>query len=239
MKSISIVYPVYNEELNVDTTIRETLRTLPEITHDFEIIIVDDGSTDNTFSLLSRQAKLDQRIKILKNISNRGLGGALKRGFMEARKDVIIYSDFDLPFSLIEIQKAMKILDEDGADIVSAYRVNRRADGLKRLIYSCVYNNLIEFIYRIKIRDVNFSFKMFKNNVMPSILPSSEGSFVSAELLVRARLRKYKISQFPVVYHPRVKGSSKLSSIRVIIKILVELFVFYSGFYRNFRVISG
>lgn len=222
-KSISVVFPVYNEEKNVYKTMNTFLSFLPPITDDFEIVVVDDASTDKSLLLLDGLAKDNTRIKILHNHKNRKLGGTLKEGFRGASKELILYSDFDMPFDVKEIANALEIIRLTNADIISAYRTNRNADGLLRLVYSSVYNFIIGFLFRLDITDVNFSFKLFKREVLNHIKLDSEGSFINVEFLIKAQRNNFRIVQFPVKYFPRQRGCSTLSSPRVILKIIYEL----------------
>jgi cellulose synthase/poly-beta-1,6-N-acetylglucosamine synthase-like glycosyltransferase len=111
---------------------------------------------------LKYYAKNDRRIRIFSNESNRKLGGTLKEGFKKATKELVLYSDFDMPFDLNVIVKAIEIFEQNNADILSAFRTNRNIDGLKRTIYSILYNWLINSLFKTDIKDVNFSFKLFK-----------------------------------------------------------------------------
>lgn len=231
MTSISVVYPVYNEESYVELTLKQTLELISTITDDFEIIVVNDASSDQTLSLLRGCARDNHQIKIFCNESNRKLGGALKKGFTAATKELVLYSDFDMPFDLREVGKALEIMMQEKAELLSAYRVNRKVDGLKRTVYSNVYNWLINFLFKINIKDVNFSFKLFKRAILKDIPLESEGSFISAELLISATMKGFKIVQIPVVYYPRTKGRSRLASFSVVVKIIAELLNFYFKYF--------
>lgn len=231
MKSISIVVPAYNEEGNINRLFQAIQQTLPEITEDFEIIVVDDASLDRTPFILDELALSDKRIKVVHNKKNRRLGGSLKEGFKQASKELILYLDADLPFDLRKIRKALDILEQMKADFVSAYRINRNADGLRRTIYSYVYNFIIELLFHMHLKDINFSFKVFKKEILDHIELKSEGSFISAELLIRTKLKGFKIAQFPTKYYPRTIGRSMLSGPLDILKILYELIIFYFGFF--------
>jgi len=227
MKSISVVFPVYNEEAYVKATLEKALEVLPGIADDFEIIIVNDASTDNTRFLLQKYLEVDKRVKVISSDRNRKLGGTLKTGFKEASKELILYSDFDMPFDLREVKQAIEVMEKEDADVVSAYRTNREVDGIKRTVYSYIYNHLINYLLRLDLKDVNFSFKLFKRSILADITLESEGSFISVELLTYAKVKGYKITQFPVLYYPRTRGRSHLASIKVIIKIIKEMMGFY------------
>jgi len=230
LKSLSIVLPMYNEEFCVKDTIAKMVIVANEATKDFEIIIVDDASTDTCGLIADEISKGDSRIKVKHLGSNRKLGGALKAGFAAAQKEYILYSDIDQPFDFTEIKKAVVLITEEKADLVAAYRINRFIEGVRRYIYSVCYNFLIKIIFGIKIKDVNFSFKLIRRDLIKQLNLFSEGSFICAEMIVKCRRRKAKIMQFGTLYYPRRSGKSRLSSLNVIFKILKEAFLFRFGF---------
>lgn len=224
--SISVVFPVYNEEEIIAKTIYETLDVIKEITEEYEIIVVNDASTDNTPHII---AELSQKITVLKIINhkkNRKLGGSLKSGFKSATKDLILYSDADMPFDIHKLKDAVMILQKDNADMVCGYRFNRKDEGTRRYAYSFLYNAIIRCLFKPEIRDINFSFKLFRRRILESVHLVSESSFIMAELLIKSYRRRFKVVQFGVTYFPRKSGISRLSRPSVIIKILYELVLF-------------
>ena len=126
----------------------------------------------------------------------------------------------DNPFEVSEVKKALPYLEE--YDVLTGYRIDRR-DTLKRYVYSKVYNWLIRTLFGIKVRDVNFSFKMCRRGIFQSIELKSKGSFIDAELLIKARNNNLKIKEIPIEYTPRKGGTSTLSRPSVIIRILFEM----------------
>ena len=225
--SISLVIPVYNEAGNIERTLRVACQVLNQLTPDYELILVDDASTDETPKILDRIAKANPRIHVEHHSRNRKLGGSLKTGFAKAAKDIVIYSDADLPFDFHEIERAIHVIEVIDADIVAAYRHDRTSDRWYRIIYTLVYNWLIRLIYRIRIRDVNFAFKVIKRKVLEKIILRSEGSFINAELLIRANRMGFYICQIGVDYFVRRVGESTLASPRVILKIIQEMVRLY------------
>lgn len=226
--SLSLVFPMYNEQENAAKVIDAALTALSELSPDHEVIAVDDGSTDRTASIVRELAAQRPNVKFVKHPHNQGLGASLRSGFSQAQKDLIVYSDADFPFELSEIGKAIALLGREEADVFCAYRLNREAEGWLRTVYSAVYNFLIHTLFRLNVRDVNFSFKILTRNALIEILPllRSEGSFIDAELLVQARRKGCKIVQQGVEYFPRIRGESTLSSPGVILKILKEMIGF-------------
>jgi len=225
--SVSLVIPMYNEELNIEHAIDAAVEALTKYASDYEIIIVDDASTDASPGLVRRAADANPRIRCIRHEVNRKLGGSLKTGFAAATKDLVLYMDADLPFDPDVLGRAIRAIEVTGADVIAGYRLDRTIEGLKRTIYSYVYNALIGVLFGWPHRDINFSFKLFKRSVLQSIELKSEGSLIDAELIVKAKNRGFAIQQIGLDYFPRIRGTSHLSSPAVIIKIFRELVTLY------------
>src|SRR5436309_9332778 len=225
--SVSLVIPMYNEELNIEHAIGAAVEALTKYSDDYEIIIVDDASTDDSPSLVRKAADENPRIRVLRHDKNRKLGGSLKTGFAAATKDLVLYMDADLPFDPDVLGKAIRALELTGADVIAGYRLDRTMEGFKRTLYSYVYNALIGILFGWPHRDINFSFKLFKRRVLQSFELKSEGSLIDAELIVKAKNRGFTIQQIGLDYFPRLRGTSHLSSPSVIFKILRVLVKLY------------
>ncbi len=191
---------------------------------DYELIVVNDASRDATPRLADEAAAANPRVKVVHHPVNRKLGGSMKSGFAASTGDVIVYTDADLPFDMRELHKALRLLRQYEADMVSAYRFDRTDEGLTRVIYSALYNALVRVLYGVRVRDVNFAFKVCRSRIFNDISLKSEGSFIDAELVVRAKKLGYSLVQFGVDYFPRTRGVSTLSKPSVIVKILREAF---------------
>jgi glycosyltransferase involved in cell wall biosynthesis len=222
-RSVSIVFPMYNEEAYIHRAVRAARQVLSEIADDYEIIVVDDASTDRTGALADELAASDPRVKVVHNARNRKLGGTLRAGYAVASKDLVLYTDADLPFDLQELGRAVRLLDYQEADVLSAYRFDRTSEGLLRTVYSFVYNLVIRVLFGLRVKDVNFSFKLFRRSLLERFPLQSEGSFIDAEFLIRARNAGASIIQIGVDYFPRSRGVSTLSSPGVIVKIVREM----------------
>jgi glycosyltransferase involved in cell wall biosynthesis len=188
----------------------------------YDILVVDDASTDATGSILDRLADGWPHLRVVHHDANRKLGGCLKTGFATATGDLVLYTDADLPFDLVEVSKAVRLLRIYEADVVSAYRHDRTGEGPRRLVYSHAYNQLVRLALGLRIRDVNFAFKLLRREVLEKVELRSEGSFIDVELLARAEADGFRVIQFGVDYFPRTRGVSTLSSWPVIRRIVGE-----------------
>jgi glycosyltransferase involved in cell wall biosynthesis len=226
--TLSVFFPMWNEEDLIVRTVSagrelcERLRLAGEI-GEYEILIVDDASTDSTGKLADELADEDPAVRVIHHEVNRKLGGALKTGFAHARGDLVLYTDADLPFDMRDVEKAMRLLRVYEADIVSPYRLDRTAEGPRRTVYSFAYNHLVRWAFGLRLRDVNFAFKLIRRRVLDHVTLESEGSFIDVELLANAQRLGFGIIQFGVDYFPRTRGVSTLSSVAVIRKMLLEM----------------
>ena len=227
-EKLSIFYPMWNEEEYIERALVAGRRACERLMAsgdigDYELIIVDDASTDGTPQLADELAAADARVVVVHHERNRKLGGAMKTGFATATGDLILYTDADLPFDMFELPRAVRLLREYDADIVSAYRFDRTGEGYLRSVYTFVYNLLIRTLFDVKARDINFAFKLCRARIFEHVELRSEGSFIDAELVIRATRLGYEMLQFGVDYFPRTRGVSTLSSPSVITTILREM----------------
>ena len=227
-KKLSVFFPMWNEQEYIERALgaaREACDTLiaqGEI-GDYELLVVDDASTDNTGAMADEIATQDPHVRVVHHPVNRKLGGSLKTGFASVTGDLVLYTDADLPFDMDELIKACRVMRHYEADIVSAFRLDRTGEGYVRVVYSFFYNAMVRYMFGVKMRDVNFAFKLCRRSIFDHVTLESEGSFIDAELVISARRYGYKVVQFGVDYFPRTRGVSTLSSPTVIVKILREM----------------
>jgi glycosyltransferase involved in cell wall biosynthesis len=223
MPSVSVVFPMYNEEAYVARAVAAAREVLEAHFEDWQIVIVDDASTDRTGALADGLAAADPRVVVIHAPVNRRLGGALRAGYAAATKDLVFYTDADLPIDLRELPRAVRLLGYQEADVVAGYRFDRTSEGLLRAVYTFCYNHLVRALFGLRVRDVNFAFKLFRRSVLQRFTLTSDGSFIDAEFLLRARKAGCPIIQVGLDYFPRTRGTSTLASVGVILEILGEM----------------
>jgi glycosyltransferase involved in cell wall biosynthesis len=226
--SVSLVIPMFNEEENIEHALACAVDALARYSAgDWEIVVVDDASQDRSAEIVARESTAEPRIRMVRHEVNRKLGASLKTGFAAVRKDVVLYMDADLPFDPEAIGRALQAMKVTRADLIAGYRLDRTGEGLRRTIYSYLYNTLIGLLFGWPHRDINFSFKLIRREVLEAIELRSEGSLIDAELIVKAKNLGFVIQQLGLDYFPRTRGRSTLSSPAVILKIFRELFTLY------------
>jgi len=220
---ISFFFPACNEEETVETLTRKAIETLPTLTDDWEVIIVNDGSTDRTGEIADRLAREIPRVRVVHHPVNAGYGRALRSGFAEARKDLVFYTDGDLQFDIAELALLVPMIRE--ADIVSGYKL-RRADDAGRKVVSFVYNTLLKGLFGLRLTDVNCGFKLYRREIFDVIELKSTRGLIDAEVLLKAQAVGYTITQVGVHHFPRKHGSSRYRA-REIFLTIVQMFTLW------------
>lgn len=225
---LSVVIPMWNEEEYIEQVAELTRAESHKLIErgeisGFELVIVDDASTDGTGRIADRLAAEDPCVRVVHHERNRKLGASIRSGLAAASGDVVLYTDADLPVDMAELGRACRIMRVYDAGIVCAYRLDRTGEGWRRALYSGVYNLLIRLAFGVLVRDVNFAFKLVRRDVLDHLTLRSEGSFIDAELVVRAGRMGFNVIQIGVDYFPRHRGVSTLSSMAVIRRMLGEL----------------
>jgi glycosyltransferase involved in cell wall biosynthesis len=222
--SISIILPAYNEEKNISRAIEASDKVLSSLTDDYEIIVVDDGSTDRTRDVVRALSSGRDNLRCLSHESNRGYGAALKTGLKNAGKDLLFFTDSDLQFDITELKELMRWIDT--YDIVIGYR-RRRMDHPGRKVLGWGWTTLVRILFGLDVKDIDCAFKLFRKAVIDSISIDSIGAFVNSEILLRATRNGYTIKEVPVTHFPRLNGKAMGAHPRIIIKALHELSKMY------------
>ncbi len=204
-RSISVFFPAYNEHSNLSTVVTETQRVLEELGMEYEITIVDDGSTDGTSALADGLARWDPRVKAVHHGSNKGYGAALSSGLRSATKDLVFYTDADNQFSVDELKVFLPALED--VDMVLGYRL-RRQDPWTRLVVARVYNWMIRLLFGLRVKDIDCSFKLFRRELVADIDVRSQTGLGDAEILIKALKAGARVRELPVSHFRRMRGST-------------------------------
>jgi glycosyltransferase involved in cell wall biosynthesis len=222
--SISVILPAFNEEKNIARAIGLSAQTLRGLTSDYEIIVVNDGSSDRTEHIVRRIAEGDGAVSCLSHAANLGYGAALKTGLKKATKELLFFTDSDLQFNISELGELMGWIEQ--YDIVIGYR-RRRRDHPGRRVLGWGWTSLVRILFGLRVRDIDCAFKLFRKEVIDTISIDSIGAFVNSEILLRAVKNGYSIKEIPVTHYPRVNGKAKGARPRIIVKALHELSKMY------------
>lgn len=223
MDNLSVFFPAFNEGENIAKTVEKAIKVLKDLKiKDWEIIIVDDGSKDNTLEVSKKLSEREKNIRVITQ-PNGGYGAALKTGFTNAKYDWIVYTDSDGQFDFSEVSKFIEKTSE--YDLLMGYRIKRN-DPLKRLILAKGWKIMIMFFFRVYFKDVDCGFKMAKKEVIEKISPleSTRGGMINAELAIKAKKAGFRIGQIGVYHYPRLAGKPTGADPKVIINSFIDLF---------------
>lgn len=234
--SLSVFFPCYNEEENIVRTTESAVQACRRITDDFEVIIVNDGSKDRTGELAEQLAARIPEVRAAHNNPNLGYGGALQRGFREATKEWVFYTDGDGQFDFDEIPKLFPLLDSH--DIGSAYRIGRQ-DSLVRKLNAFCWGVLVRALLRFHVKDVDCAFKIYPRRLFDEIEMTCMGAMIDTEILVKAARLGYRIGQVGVHHYPRTAGEQTGANLKVITKAFRELFSLYRRLRAEKRAARG
>jgi len=207
--NISFVLPMFNEAENITETIRRVTDLARDICDDYEIVVADDASKDGSGDIVDSLALEDSHIKSIRLKKNTKFGGALKAGLENASKELVVYTDSDLPAKEEDIKKALELLS--GADIVTAYSLVIKDASIKRIVMSRAYNFLVSLFFGLKIRDINAGLKIYRKEVLKGLGLKSKSPFIDVEIFAEAVKRNFRIKQYGLIFELRTKGESTIS----------------------------
>jgi len=228
---ISVIFPAYNEEPNIQTTMARALDTLRNLGDEFEIIIVDDRGQDRTGAIVDELAAAHPQIRVIHNARNLGQGASIVAGFREARGDWVLHNAMDYPFDLRDLERMKPWMPM--ADIVVAIRKQRAGYNLYRHILSRVNLALLHMLFPLRLRDYNFV-QLYRREIWSAIEVKARGTaFLTPEALIRAHDLGHRITEIEIEYHPRLHGKATAGSWRVIRASLSDMVRFWID--RNLR----
>lgn len=225
LPNLSVFFPFWNEEKNIEKVVRGAMTIVPKIADKWEIIMVDDGSSDNTLKIAQELAFDNPNLKVVFHKPNRGYGAALKEGFENAKYDVIVFNDGDGQFDFSQVHRFVKKIKN--ADMVIGYREKRLDHPLRHILMNLL--KIWDFIFfGFYYRDIDCGFKMFKKKALEKIMPfKSEGAMITTEILARAGRANLKIAQTKVTHYSRIYGDQSGGNLRVILRAIRESFVLW------------
>ena len=219
---LSLFFPAHDEAANLERTVDAALTVVKGLAlRDYEIIVVDDGSTDGTGPLADDLADRHVNVRVVHHHTNRGYGAAIKSGLTAARLEWIFYSDSDCQFDLTEIQLLLPFAED--FDSVIGYRATR-SEGALRKLNQFLWTKVVRVVVGLDVRDVDCAFKLLRYSSVQQAMPLvSDGAVISAELLVKLQRDGARIKQVPVTHHPRPAGKPSGASPKVIARAFREL----------------
>jgi len=222
IKTLSVFFPAYNEEVNIEKTVRKAKKILLQVADKWEILIINDGSTDKTGQVAAKLRREDKRIDVINHPINQGYGAALKSGFSNARYPWVAFTDSDGQFNFSEIKKFLPLMKN--SDLILGYRLNR-ADSFLRKIYTFVWGKIPVVLWGLKVKDYSCGFKLIKKKVFDAVQPLvGEEKVTQIEMLVKAKRKGFKFAEIGVRHYPRKYGAQTGTNIKVVVKSITDIF---------------
>ena len=218
--SITVFFPCYNEQDNVTKVVPRAIEVLEGLRADYEILIIDDGSSDDTGRIADQIAASRKRVRVIHHPRNLGYGAALQSGFRAAAKELVFFTDGDAQFDLAELPPLLPLMKE--YDIVCGYRMNRQ-DNIVRKMNGWLWTKMTGLVFSLNLRDVDCAFKLFKRVVFDGMKMESTGALINTEILARAARRGCTITQRGVHHYPRTAGKQTGCNPKVIVRAFQEL----------------
>lgn len=229
---LSIFFPFWNEEQNLESVVRKAIPVAEKVSEKWEIIMVDDGSSDKTLEIAKRLAKEDERLIAVAHDKNRGYGAALKTGFTTAKYNLVVFNDGDGQFDLGEIDKFLEKIDR--CDLVIGYRKKRLDNPFRHILMNLL--KIWDFVFfGFRFKDIDCGFKLFTKVALSKIMPfDSEGAMITTEILARAKKAKLKILEVEVNHYPRIYGDQSGGNLRVILRAIKESLLLWKNLNFNY-----
>lgn len=226
LPGLTVFFPCYNEEPNVEPLVRRCLEFLPQFAEIFEVIVVNDHSKDKTGEIADRLAGEDSHVRVVHHPENRGYGGALQSGFAAATLPYVFFMDGDGQFDIADLGPFVGSILAGGVDAAVGYRVNRQ-DPLHRRLNAFCWGTLVNILFGLGIKDVDCAYKLISRDKLKGMVLKSNGALISTELLARLKKKGARFSQLPVKHYPRKAGIQTGAKLSVILRAFKELFKFY------------
>lgn len=219
--SISVFFPCYNDAGTIGSMVELATLTCRQIAKKFEIIVVDDGSEDNSRQILRELTKINSYLRLVFHEKNRGYGGALISGFTAATLDWVFYTDGDAQYDVAELALLAKKVS-DKIDIVQGYKIKRH-DPWYRIVIGNIYNFGVKLAFDIKITDVDCDFRLIRRSVFDKVRLTHQSGVITVEMVKKIQETGFKFAEVPVAHYNRTYGSSQIFNWRRLIRVAVEL----------------
>lgn len=220
LSSLSIFFPFWNEEENLEKVVSKAILVAKKVAKQWEILIIDDGSSDNTLFIAKKLAEKEKRIRVIAHKENRGYGASLKSGLTQAKYDYVVFTDGDGQFDFSEVEKFIDPIQS--ADVVIGNRIKRLDHPFRHILM--ILLKIWDFVFfGFYFKDIDCGFKMFTKRATQKILPlQSEGAMITTEILAKAIRAHLVIKQVDVHHYPRKAGDQSGGNIRVILRAVKE-----------------
>jgi glycosyltransferase involved in cell wall biosynthesis len=222
MPGLSVFFPAYNDGGTIASLVITAVKVAGSLTADFEVIVVDDGSTDDTAKILDELARLyPDRVRIVHHPENRGYGGALRTGFATATKDLVFYTDGDAQYDPAEMT-ALWARMTDEVDWVNGWKIHR-SDPLHRIVIGRIYHHMVKLLFGLKVRDVDCDFRMMRRRIFDVVRLEKNSGVICLEMMKKLQDAGFRVAEHPVHHYHRAYGKSQFFNFRRILTTAIDV----------------
>jgi glycosyltransferase involved in cell wall biosynthesis len=218
---LSVFFPAYNDSGTIASMVIRAVQAASELTPDYEVIVVNDGSADATPEIINELERTYPHVRAIHHPRNRGYGGALQTGFRSATKDLIFYTDGDAQYDPAELKVLWERLTDD-ADLVNGYKISR-SDPLHRIVIGRVYHHIVKLLFGLTVRDVDCDFRLMRRRIFERINLEKNSGVICLEMMKKITDGGFGIVEVPVHHYHRAFGKSQFFNFRRIFKTGVDV----------------
>jgi glycosyltransferase involved in cell wall biosynthesis len=219
---LSVFFPAYNDSGTIASMVIRAVHAASELTPDFEVIVVNDGSADATAEIADELARTYPAVRVVHHPKNRGYGGALQTGFRSATKDLIFYTDGDAQYDPAEMALLWQKMGA-GVDLVNGYKISR-SDPLHRIIIGRVYHHTVKILFGLTVRDVDCDFRLMRRAIFDKVRLEKNSGVICLEMMKKITDAGFGIAEVPVHHYHRAYGKSQFFNFRRLFKTAIDVF---------------
>jgi len=221
-KGLSVFFPAYNDSGTIASLVITALRSARKLTPDFEVIVVNDGSADNTAEILDELARTYPQVRIVHHPVNRGYGGALRTGFATATRELVFYTDGDAQYDPSEMEVLWRQFGDE-VDLVNGYKISR-SDPLHRIVIGRIYHHTVKILFGLTVRDVDCDFRMMRRSIFDKVHLEKNSGVICLEMMKKITDAGFRIAEVPVHHYHRAYGKSQFFNFRRLFRTGVDVF---------------
>ncbi|MFN0104355.1 MAG: glycosyltransferase family 2 protein [Bryobacteraceae bacterium] len=223
---LSVFFPAYNDAPSLPALINKTFAVLDQSAREFEVIVVNDGSADDTGAVLEALRNVHgPRLRVITHPENRGYGGALRTGFAAAAKEFVFYTDGDGQYDVGELPSLLEAVWPD-VGLINGYKTRRR-DPLRRVVIGAVYNQFARLLFGVKLRDIDCDFRLIRRSLLERAKLHSSSGAICVELVKMLEASGMRVVEVPVSHYPRRHGRSQFFRVKSLATTFAQLFRLY------------
>jgi glycosyltransferase involved in cell wall biosynthesis len=235
---LSVFFPAYNDSGTIASMVIRTVKAASELTSDFEIIIVDDGSADGTAEVADELARTYPQVRAVHHPTNRDYGAALQTGFRSSTKELIFYTDGDAQYDPAELPLLWQALTP-GSDLANGYKISR-ADPFHRIVIGRIYHYIVSLLFGLRLRDVDCDFRLMRRRIFDRINLDKTSGIICVEMMKKIQDAGFRIVEVPVHHYHRTYGRSQFFNYRRLFRTGRDLlFLWYALVVRREHLRAG